>query len=245
MVLKTEIILLLVALNLVISGCQHSPVNAPVSSVGEKGKYHLVRSGDTLYSIAWRYGKDYKSLASVNKIAPPYTIFVDQKIVVTGQGAATRKTVARENRARKLTKEYQTKAKKSRRAIAGHASDRTVQWRWPLNGAILKNFDGKINKGIDIAGKQGARVNAAADGVVVYAGGNLRGYGKLVIVKHNDHFLSAYGNNRKIRVSEGDDVKAGQMLAESGITASNVEMLHFEIRRDGKPKDPIGYLPKK
>ena len=81
--------------------------------------------------------------------------------------------------------------------------------------------------------------------MVVYAGGNLRGYGKLVIVKHNDHFLSAYGNNREIRVREGEDVKAGQILAEAGRGSSNKEMLHFEIRQDGKPKDPIGYLPQK
>ena len=80
-----------------------------------------------------------------------------------------------------------------------------------MKGVILKKFDGKINKGIDIAGNSGTRVNAAADGMVVYAGGNLRGYGKLVIVKHNDQFLSAYGNNRKIRVSAGEEVKAGHM----------------------------------
>ncbi|HAK53566.1 MAG TPA: hypothetical protein DCM54_16945, partial [Gammaproteobacteria bacterium] len=89
----------------------------------------------------------------------------------------------------------------------------------------------------------GQRVNAAADGVVVYAGGNLRGYGKLVIVKHSDRFLSAYGNNQEIRVSEGETVKAGQMLAKVGASASNVETLHFEIRLNGRPEDPLRYLP--
>ncbi len=239
MVLKTEITPLVVALILVISACQNSPVHAPVSIIGEKNKYHIVRSGDTLYSIAWRYGKDYKSLARANKIAPPYTIFLDQKIVMGDQGA-TGKAATREKKARKPVK-VKPKTKQTSRTIANNA---TVTWRWPMKGAILKKFDGEINKGIDIAGNSGTRVNAAADGVVVYAGGNLRGYGKLVIVKHNDQFLSAYGNNRKISVSEGEEVKAGQMLAEAGTSASNVEMLHFEIRRDGKPKDPIGYLPR-
>lgn len=240
MILKTEIALMIIVS--MISGCQHSPVTTPVSNVGEKDKYHIVRSGDTLYSIAWRYGRDYKSLARANKIASPYTIFVDQKIAIRDKSETTRKTAAREKKARKLTRVKQTKAKQAGSTISTNS---TVKWRWPMNGAILKNFDGKINKGIDIAGEPGARVNAAADGVVVYAGGNLRGYGKLVIVKHNDHFLSAYGNNREIRVREGEDVKAGQMLAEAGRGSSNAEMLHFEIRQDGKPKDPIGYLPQK
>ena len=86
-------------------------------------------------------------------------------------------------------------------------------------------------------------MRAAADGVVVYAGGNLRGYGQLVIVKHNDSFLSAYGNNEKMLVKEGEKVKAGKSIARVGKTAANVEMLHFEIRRDGKPVDPLRYLP--
>lgn len=240
--MKTEIRhgALMLSLMLVISGCQNSPVFAPVSNVGEKlSEYHVVRTGDTLYSIAWKYGKDYKRLASVNKIAPPYTIFVGQKIAIGGQGSSKRKanTIPAEKKAKK--------SPVSAKQATTLASKGSVKWRWPISGEILKSFDGKINKGIDIAGKSGTRVNAAADGVVVYAGGNLRGYGKLVIIKHNSHFLSAYGNNREIRVREGEDVKAGQMLAEAGTTSSNVEMLHFEIRRDGKPKDPIGYLPKK
>ena len=104
---------------------------------------------------------------------------------------------------------------------------------------------GKVNKGIDIRGGLGESVAAAADGVVVYAGGGLRGYGKLVIVKHNDHFLSAYGHNRAILVKEGEKVKGGQVVAEIGSSGPGKEMLHFEIRRDGKPEDPLLYLPKK
>jgi lipoprotein NlpD len=104
---------------------------------------------------------------------------------------------------------------------------------------------GRVNKGVDIRGRLGESVAAAADGVVVYAGGGLRGYGKLVIVKHNDHFLSAYGHNRAILVKEGEKVKGGQVVAEIGSSGLNQEMLHFEIRRDGKPEDPLLYLPDK
>ena len=100
-----------------------------------------------------------------------------------------------------------------------------------------------INKGIDIKGKAGQRVSAAADGMVVYAGGNLRGYGKLVIIKHNESFLSAYGNNQEILVREGEQVKGGQMVAKVGTTAGKVEMLHFEVRLNGRPEDPLKYLP--
>jgi len=100
-----------------------------------------------------------------------------------------------------------------------------------------------VNKGVDIRGKLGESVTSAAAGTVVYAGGGLRGYGKLVIVKHDNHFLSAYGHNRTILVKEGDKVKGGQVVAEIGSSGPNQEMLHFEIRKDGKPEDPLNYLP--
>ncbi len=245
MVLKAKFALLSLCSILAISGCQNSRVYAPVSSVGATSKYHVVRRGDSLYSIAFRYGKDYLSLARQNRIAPPYTILIGQKIAIGGSGTtagrmATRKAAAREKKAKQKMSRKPVQSKHSNSQMASGS----LKWHWPMKGEILKRFDGKMSKGIDIAGTPGARVSAAADGVVVYAGGNLRGYGKLVIVKHNDHFLSAYGNNRKIRVKEGERVKAGQKLAEAGTSSSNVEMLHFEIRRDGKPRDPIGYLPK-
>jgi lipoprotein NlpD len=110
---------------------------------------------------------------------------------------------------------------------------------------VLTGYDGGVNKGLDISGKPGDRVNAAAEGVVVYAGGGLRGYGKLVIVKHNNQYLSAYGHNRSINVKEGDSVKRGQKLAEIGATGSQQPILHFEIRKSGKPVNPLGYLPKR
>ncbi|WP_369602242.1 peptidoglycan DD-metalloendopeptidase family protein [Hahella sp. SMD15-11] len=103
---------------------------------------------------------------------------------------------------------------------------------------------GKINKGIDIAGRIGDPVRAAADGEVVYAGSGLLGYGNLVIINHNEHYLSAYAHNRRILVKEGERVKAGQVIAELGATGTRTPKLHFEIRRDGKPVDPLKYLPR-
>ncbi len=225
---------LVLMLGILLTGCQNP--GSPVSNVGERGKYHIVRTGETLYSIAFRYGKDYRSLASANGISAPFTIYAGQKIALRG------KLSGRNNRASavKVIKRKQPVIKPEPVTHSG-----SVTWQWPVSGEILQSFSlkGKVNKGIDIAGKAGTNVLAAAPGVVVYAGGNLRGYGKLVIVKHDQHYLSAYGNNRSIRVKEGDTIKAGQKLAEVGVTSTNIELLHFEIRRDGKPVDPLGYLP--
>ena len=223
-------------LTLMLSACQINDVNAPVTNAGERSKYHVVRKGDTLYSIAWKYGRDYKSLAKANKITAPYTIFVGQKLSIRGAKPAS---ASRTNKPKKRV----TKA--PAKASAPAEVNNKMNWRWPLKGEIIKGFslEGKVNKGINIAARAGTGIRAAADGVVVYAGGNLRGYGKLVIVKHNNHFLSAYGNNRTIRVKEGAVVKSGQVLAEVGSSNARVEMLHFEIRRDGKPVNPISYLP--
>jgi lipoprotein NlpD len=213
-------------------------VGAPVRNAGESGKYHTVQKGETLYSIAWRYGKDYKSLASANKIAHPYTIYLGQKIAIRGRST--------ESKQKPASKKKASKRKTTTKSVTPTSTASTIEWKWPLNGKVVKGFSlkGKVNKGIDILGTEGNRVGAAADGVVVYAGGNLRGYGKLVIVKHNEQFLSAYGNNRSIRVKEGQKVKQGQMLAEVGKNSSDIEMLHFEIRRNGKPENPASYLPK-
>jgi lipoprotein NlpD len=228
---------------MLLTACMSSDVGAPVRNAGESGKYHRVQKGDTLYSIAWRYGKDYKSLARANKIVYPYTIYSGQKIVIRGRSV--------ESKSKPVAKKKTSKSKSAAKSTPTQSSSKTktsaIDWSWPLNGKVLKEFslDGKVNKGIDIAGSAGNRVNAAAHGVVVYAGGNLRGYGKLVIVKHDDHFLSAYGNNRSIRVKEGQKVKQGQALAVVGTSSSDVEMLHFEIRKDGKPENPVSYLPGK
>ncbi len=129
--------------------------------------------------------------------------------------------------------------------VSQPASPDDVVWAWPSSGKMLAGFNEASNKGIDLAGKAGDPVSAAADGKVVYAGSGLRGYGELIIVKHNATFLSAYAHNRKILVKEGQAVMRGQKIAEMGNTDSDTVKLHFEIRRQGKPIDPIPYLPKK
>src|SRR5690606_27403350 len=120
-------------------------------------------------------------------------------------------------------------------------------WHWPVDGALLSRFvpGEPTRQGIDIAGREGAPVRAAADGVVVYSGSGLVGYGELVIVKHDEHWLSAYGHNRARLVKEGDAVKSGQQIAELGSSGAVREMRQFELRCDGKRVDPLHYLPKR
>ncbi|MDA0791504.1 MAG: peptidoglycan DD-metalloendopeptidase family protein [Proteobacteria bacterium] len=231
---------LLLASALLVSGCG-SQGTVPVVDIGQDrtsgAKYHRVIRGETLYSIAFNYGFDYRELAAANNIEPPYTIFIDQKIDISGAGRTVKQSGPRE-RPRKPV------AKPPESTPSGSGDDR-VKWSWPLSGEVIKPFSlsGDLNKGIDIAGRMGDPVKAAADGVVVYAGGNLRGYGKLVIIKHNDLYLSAYGNNQEVLVQEGEHIRRGQTVARVGQSASQVEMLHFEVRLNGKPRDPIGILP--
>jgi lipoprotein NlpD len=119
-------------------------------------------------------------------------------------------------------------------------------WKWPAQGKLIRGYSttGTVHRGIDLKGKLGEPVYAANSGVVVYAGSGLKGYGNLVIVKHNEYYLSAYGHNSELLVSEGDKVKSGQQIAKIGDTGTNELKLHFEIRRDGKPVDPTRLLPK-
>ena len=203
-------------------------------------KYYRVKKGDTLYSIAWKYHLDYKSLAEVNDINPPYTIYVDQNILLRGK-----KSSSVEEKVRYQVRSKSKPANIEIKSIEAIAPSEKLKWQWPFEGDVIKEFSlsGKINKGVGIKGSSGQSVNAAADGTVVYAGGNLRGYGKLVILKHNHRFLSAYGNNQEIRVSEGDKVTLGQVIGTLGGSELASEVLHFEIRVDGRPHDPLNYLP--
>ena len=223
-----------------LSGCGNTGT-VPVrdGSNWDSPQYHRVKSGDTLYSISWRYHLDYKSVAETNDIKPPYTIYVDQKILLLGKRSS--KTEKENNIATRKKKPVLTDTKPKKMT----SSKDNLSWQWPIKGKVIKDFSlsGTINKGVGIKGTLGQRVNAAADGMVVYAGGNLRGYGKLIILKHNNRLLSAYGNNQEIRVSEGEEVRVGQMIAKLGSSASTAEMLHFEIRVDGRPANPLNYLP--
>lgn len=228
-----------------ITGCAtqtyYAPDDAYGSSARTAGSY-VVQRGDTLYSIAWRNGLDYQTVAAWNRIAAPYTIYPGQRILLRPPGSAA-------SRAKPAPSRQAPSASGMRPApsVALSDGDPMPAWQWPATGPILRRFDANSTgkKGISIGGTHGTPVRAAASGNVVYAGSGLVGYGRLIIVKHNDTYLSAYGHNKELRVNEGDAVRAGQVIAEMGSSGTNRIQLHFEIRRQGKPVDPLRYLPRR
>lgn len=260
---------------------------------------YKVQRGDTLYSIAFRNGTDYRELARWNGIASPYTIFVGQELQLAPKAGAPARSAstpvvatarpappARPTAA--VAAMFEDEPPPTARAPvppkapaasapAGAAPVTTttapaavagtppvappastppptatsvagdIAWRWPAEGRIVGTFvtGDQTRQGVDISGKAGDPVRAAADGNVVYSGNGLIGYGELIIVKHNPAFLSAYGYNRKRLVKEGDTVKAGQVIAEMGASSASRDMVHFEIRKNGKPTNPLDYLPRR
>lgn len=225
---------------------------------------HRVSHGETLYSIAWRYGLDHRRLAAANGISPPYTIYPDQTLRLAEaelshapsrpHEAAERSTEMRKTPSAKLEDQQPNLNNRSKNQTVASGVpaapillQEPLNWRWPAGGRILSAFGSStgLNKGVDIEGKLGESVIAAASGQVVYAGSGLRGYGKLLIIKHNDTYLSAYAHNNRLLLSEGETVKGGDKIAEMGSSGTDAVKLHFEIRRQGKPVDPIRYLPKR
>lgn len=213
---------------------------------------HVVRQGDTMYSIAWRYGRDFKELAASNKITTPYKITVGQKIRLdlkasSQQVASNSSVTKRKPKITKNNKQSNVNKGKIHPKNPGKKVSSKIKWRWPHVGPVIARFSvtGEINKGIDIAGSLGEPIFAAADGEVVYAGGGLLGYGKLIIINHNEHYLSAYAHNHQILVKEGQKIKKGKQIAKLGSTGTNRTKLHFEIRKNGKPVNPLRYLPKR
>jgi lipoprotein NlpD len=219
-----------------------------LSNAEKSAKFHRVKRGETLYSIAWNYGKSFKSVAAWNRIKSPYTIYPGQKILLQSPNKTPAKKKHKSNKNKKIKKK---KAASKKAPIIRRSTDTRnvgkVLWRWPASGKLVGRFssNGRFNKGIDIAGKLGEPVYAAAKGKVVFAGSGLRGYGKLVIIHHSDKYLSAYAHNKKLLVKENQIIKAGQKIAEIGSTGTNKPKLHFEIRKDGKPVDPLRYLPRR
>lgn len=248
------VIYILIAL-LLVSACSSQPAQVVnrEQPPSRKIQHHRVNPGETLYSIAWRYDIDHRQLARHNGISPPFTIYPGQmlQLDVGNASAPTAEPPAAIARQSKPPEKAGTRSKNQTRSAPAQKAPSLItgapQWRWPVKGRVLSAFGAStgLNQGIDIDGNLGDSVVAAAAGQVVYAGNGLRGYGNLVIIKHNDTFLSAYAHNRRLRVSEGDSVKAGEVIAEMGSTGTDSVRLHFEIRRDGKPVDPIGYLPKR
>ena len=225
-------------------------VDQKFGSAIPKSGQHTVSRGETLYSIAFRYGLDYHQLASANSIASPYVIYPGQKIDVSGRGSrvASRPATTVKNPS---TQPVATEKSAQVPPVVAQkppvmANDTAVTgWQWPANGKIVARFSVSkpVSKGIDISTPLGEPVLAAAAGTVVYAGTGLRGYGNLIIVRHNDTYLSAYAHASRILVRENQTIKAGEKIAETGSTGTDEVKLHFEIRENGKPVDPLKFLP--
>lgn len=238
---------LLCSVCLLSAACAGDPPRAPVEQrrgIEKTDRYvenHTVVRGDTLYAIAWRYGMDYRTLAGINNITPPYTIYPGQRLALRAGRATAAPPV------KKPAQPPSAVTKSSPQRVIKRSGDKAgpavATWSWPTRGQVVRKFSGTVHKGIDIDGEAGDRVNATAPGRVVYAGSGIVGYGRLVIVKHNEDFLSAYGHNQRLLVGEGDTVAAGEQIAEKGSSGTNSVKLHFEIRRQGTPVDPLKLLP--
>lgn len=224
-------------------GSASSTSTTPRVSVAKPGQTAVVRRGDTLFGIARINNITPRDLAAWNGLSEPYTIYPGQALRLYPGGAST---PGRPSSTGGTTTTVPRPATPPPAATAAPVNS-GIAWRWPAEGALVGNFvAGEATKqGVDIAGSSGQAVRAAGPGVVVYSGAGLVGYGELIIIKHNDQWLSAYGHNRKRLVNEGQNVKAGDQIAEMGRTGTSRDMLHFEIRYNGKPVDPLIYLPKK
>jgi len=225
-------------------------VKEPIYVSGGPGWYTVKRS-DTLYSIAWRYGLDYKQLASWNKIDVNSPIHPGQRLRLlkprnqTTAAASTQKSNSQTTAKSKTTTKTTAKTKTTTTRKNDQSSRRDpAKWIWPTQGKPLNTFlASKLDRrGIDIAGKAGQPVRAVAAGKVVYSGNGLAGYGNLIIIKHSDTYLSAYAYCQERLVEEGKSVKSGKVIAKMG-RRDSIAKLHFEIRRNGKPVDPMKYLP--
>ena len=206
--------------------------------------YHLVQRGDSLYSVSWSYGYDYKDVARWNGLQPPYELKPGQRIRFVPP-AGVKITVPPKPVMVEPVPQVTQSIPHPPRAPVTEKNTGAITWHWPVDGAVMGRFDGSdpLKKGINIGGELGQPVRAAAAGKVVYSGSGLIGYGKLIILKHNETLLSAYAHNKELLVTEGEVVGVGKQIATMGSSGANVVMLHFEIRRDGVPVDPIAYLP--
>ena len=216
---------------------------------GWDSQAYIVRPKESLYSIAWRYALDYRDLARWNNIQAPYIIQPGQKLWLndyamypapaTSAAPDIAKPIPPDGRKSGRIEESRPKVAKLNTVAPPTA------WLWPTAGRVTKQFQGSksASQGIAIEGKLKQSVIAAAGGKVVYSGNGLIGYGNLVIIKHNDTYLSAYAHNHTLLVNEGEQVKGGQKIAEMGRVGSGQAQLHFEIRKDGEPVNPLRYLP--
>ncbi len=257
----------MVALSLVLSACWHDSTPAPVVTadpsivshhtfhhqrqMSSRQRFYRVAQGDTLYSIAWNHNIDYRQLARINHIAAPYAIYRGQLLKIKSDNPVLFHHNVAQKKAPviRLSRNKQYLSQKSdhrndtpqRKIVYNQKVTPVAHWIWPTVGTIIQAYSA-TNKGIDIAGRLNQAVKTTASGIVVYAGSGLPSYGNLLIIKHNSQYLTAYAHNNKLLVKEGQTVKAGQTIALMGKTGTSRIMLHFEIRRNGKPVNPVQYL---
>ncbi|WP_019568339.1 peptidoglycan DD-metalloendopeptidase family protein [Thioalkalivibrio sp. ALMg13-2] len=242
--------LVLVLVTSVLAGCAaRAPSGASMPDT------HVVQRNETLYRIAQRYGLEWRDLARRNAIGAPYVIHPGQRLRLRG---AARSSPPSAPQASSAPSTRQPSSGASGRDSGGGTSSGSTSssstsspppsdpggWQWPAAGEVLRGFSSSgTRRGLAIGGERGDHVRATRAGEVVYAGGGLVGYGRLIILKHDARFLSAYGHNDELLVSEGDQVQAGDTIARLGSSGAERPMLHFEIRVDGTPVDPARYLP--
>ncbi|MCK4869806.1 MAG: peptidoglycan DD-metalloendopeptidase family protein [Gammaproteobacteria bacterium] len=244
---------LVVILFFALVGCggnSYAPVVSVYRTSTAPARGYAVHPGDTLYSIAWAFGMDYRDLARMNGLSQPYHLRVGQHLATTYTHQRPRQRVAKSQpvvhrayvKPKLVVKSAQPK--ETVHYVPEPGNVRVGRWLWPARGRIIRKFSAKLggNRGLDITGRYGSPIRSSAAGLVVYSGSGLRAYGKLIIIKHNASYLSAYAHNRRMLVREGQFVKAGQKIATMGRNNSGKTVLHFEIRHNGRPVNPLRYL---
>jgi lipoprotein NlpD len=234
---------------LVLSACtSEPPLPSPeVSEEEAQGLVYVVKPGDTLAVIALQHGKNYRNLARWNSINPPYTIYPGQHLRLTPPPAPEGRESTLAAAPGGETPAAETPPVEAQEEAGEEAKpEEKLYWQWPAQGKTIHGFSSLKggSQGLDITGWYGEPVYAAADGKVVYSGSGLIGYGQLIIVKHNRTYLSAYAHNKVLLAKEGDQVVRGQQIAEMGRNQRRQVVLHFQIRRNGKPVNPLQYLPR-
>ena len=245
---KRSGVLVLSALAL-LSGCANqSGTRAPVTDLNNAStgvaRTYVIKPGDTLNKIARANGVDEATLLRLNKLVNPNRLIVGQTLKLSegNEPAAvtTRPPVSGKPEARPL--DASTSSSQPSETVSPAADAGLISWGWPANGKVIQGFT-QTTKGIDIAGNAGDAIEAAANGKVMYSGNGVRGLGNLIIVNHDNGFITAYAHNRTLLVKTGQDVKKGAKIAEMGQSDAASVRLHFEVRRQGTPVDPLQYLP--
>lgn len=249
-------ILLPVLCMLWLTACSHQRTTHVGKNSYPRVKRHLnadgtyrVKSGDTLFAIAFSYGLDSRDVARWNGISSPYIIYPGQNLRLSPPAVTRQSHIPRQSTTKSKTSRTQPSSsikKAPAKASAVQSAD-PKRWKWPAKGRLLRGYvaGDPARNGLDIAGREGSAITASAAGTVVYSGNGLIGYGELIIIKHSEKMLSAYAHNKVRLVVEGRQVAVGQKIAEMGRNDRNEQLLHFEIRVRGKPVNPLSYLPKK